>query len=226
MLGCHDFCGYYEWTFHYLRRNFGEAALKDYWQQAIAADSQQHYLNAARQEGLRGLHETWSQTGVDEKCDWTVTLDEPGNVLRLDMRECPSKGFLLDNDLNADEDYCDHCMGWIGPALQQIGVEVAAHEHNHCGQCWWEIQNRYPSHAQQDRADEKVARSLREKRVLILNWFRAGGTISAGIVEGFNNKLKLITRKSYGFRTQEAYETALYHNLGALPEPEFTHEFC
>ena len=73
---------------------------------------------------------------------------------------------------------------------------------------------------------KKVARSLREKRELILNWFRAGGTISAGIVEGFNNKLKLITRKSYGFRTQQAYETALYHNLGALPEPEFTHEFC
>ena len=73
---------------------------------------------------------------------------------------------------------------------------------------------------------KKVARSLRKKRELILNWFRAGGTISAGIVEGFNNKLKLITRKSYGFRTQNAYETALYHNLGALPEPEFTLEFC
>jgi len=26
-------------------------------------------------------------------------------------------------------------------------------------------------------------------------------------------------------RTQEAYETALSHNLGALPEPEFTHRF-
>jgi transposase len=70
-----------------------------------------------------------------------------------------------------------------------------------------------------------VARSLREKRELILNWFRAEGKISAGIVEGFNNKLKLITRKSYGFRTQKAYEIALYHNLGALPEKKFTHEF-
>ena len=72
---------------------------------------------------------------------------------------------------------------------------------------------------------KNVARSLREKRELILNWFRAEGKISAGIVEGFNNKLKLITRKSYGFRTQEAYEIALYHNLGVLPEPEFTHRF-
>ena len=73
---------------------------------------------------------------------------------------------------------------------------------------------------------KEVARMLRNKRSLILNWFVAEGRLSSGIVEGFNNKLKLITRKSYGFRTQEAYETALYHNLGALPEPEFTHEFC
>ncbi len=57
-------------------------------------------------------------------------------------------------------------------------------------------------------------------------WFVAEGQLSSGIVEGFNNKLKLITRKSYGFRTQEAYETALYHTLGALPEPKSTHEFC
>jgi transposase len=72
---------------------------------------------------------------------------------------------------------------------------------------------------------KKVARMLRAKRELILNWFRAEGQLSSGIVEGFNNKAKLITRKSYGFRTQEAYEIALYHNLGALPEPDFTHEF-
>jgi transposase len=72
---------------------------------------------------------------------------------------------------------------------------------------------------------KKMAKTLRRKRELLLNWFRADGALSSGVVEGFNNKLKLITRKSYGFRTQEAYETALYHNLGARPEPEFTHRF-
>ena len=72
---------------------------------------------------------------------------------------------------------------------------------------------------------KKVARSLRKHRELILNWFRAKGLISAGTVEGFNNKVKLTTRKSYGFRTFEAVEIALYHNLGALPKPEFAHEF-
>ena len=72
----------------------------------------------------------------------------------------------------------------------------------------------------------KIARSLREHRDLILNWFRARGTVSAGAVEGLNNKAKLTTRKAYGFRACEAIEIALYHTLGKLPEPEVTHQFC
>jgi transposase len=73
---------------------------------------------------------------------------------------------------------------------------------------------------------KKIARSLREHRDLILNWFRAKGTVSAGSVEGLNNKGKLTIRKAYGFRIYETIEIALYHTLGNLPEPNFTHEFC
>ncbi len=73
---------------------------------------------------------------------------------------------------------------------------------------------------------KKMAKTLRNKRELLLNWFRADRALSSGVVEGFNNKVKLITRKSYGFRTQNAYETALYHNLAALPKPKSTHRFC
>ena len=72
----------------------------------------------------------------------------------------------------------------------------------------------------------KVARMLRSHRELLLNWFRAKKQISAGVVEGFNNKAKLTTRKAYGFRTFRATEVALYHTLGALPEPKTTHRFC
>jgi transposase len=72
---------------------------------------------------------------------------------------------------------------------------------------------------------KKVAKTLRNHRELLLNWFWAKGELSSGVVEGFNNKVKLTTRKSYGFRTYQAVETALYHNLGCLPEPTFTHRF-
>ena len=73
---------------------------------------------------------------------------------------------------------------------------------------------------------KEIARSLRNHQELILNWFRAHGTVSAGAVEGLNNKAKVTTRKAYGFRTYEAIEIALYHTLGDLPEPKFTHKFC
>ena len=73
---------------------------------------------------------------------------------------------------------------------------------------------------------KKVARMLRSHEELILNWFRAKGELSNGAVEGLNNKIRVVTRRSYGFRTYEAMEIALYHNLGRLPEPESTHRFC
>jgi len=73
---------------------------------------------------------------------------------------------------------------------------------------------------------QKVARMLRAHEPLILNWFRAKGEISNGAVEGLNNKIRVVTRRSYGFRTYEAMEIALYHNLGRLPEPESPHKFC
>ena len=73
---------------------------------------------------------------------------------------------------------------------------------------------------------KKVARTIRSHRPLILNWFRARGQVSAGAVEGLNNKVKLVTRKSYGFRTAHVAKLALLHNLGNLPEPKRTHRFC
>ena len=73
---------------------------------------------------------------------------------------------------------------------------------------------------------KKVARMLRAHQELLLNWFRAHGEISSGAVEGLNNKIRVVTRRSYGFRTYEAMEIALYHTLGRLPEPESTHRYC
>lgn len=72
---------------------------------------------------------------------------------------------------------------------------------------------------------QKVARMLRGHRELILNWFRAKKAFSSGVVEGLNAKAKVTTRKAYGFKTFQTLELALYHNLGALPEPVAAHRF-
>jgi len=48
---------------------------------------------------------------------------------------------------------------------------------------------------------------------------------SSGVVEGLNNKAKLTTKMAYGYKSFGILQIALYHTLGNLPEPEFTHKF-
>ena len=72
---------------------------------------------------------------------------------------------------------------------------------------------------------KKFARTLRAYRELLLNYFKARKEFSSGVVEGLNNKTKVVMRKSYGFRTFRVLELALYHSLVKLPEPKLTHKF-
>jgi transposase len=72
---------------------------------------------------------------------------------------------------------------------------------------------------------KKFARTVRNHRELLLNYFRARKAFSSGIVEGLNNKAKVTMRKAYGFRTFKMLELALYHVLGKLPEPKLAHSF-
>ena len=87
--------------------------------------------------------------------------------------------------------------------------------------------DRWCTRAMRSRIDpmKKVAKMLRKHRELILNWFRAKKVFSSGIVEGLNAKAKVATRKAYGYKDFRTLELALYHNLGALPEPEIAHRF-
>jgi len=66
---------------------------------------------------------------------------------------------------------------------------------------------------------KRVARTLRTHQPLLMNWFRARGAFSHGATEGLNNKARVTTRRAYGFRTPGHAEIALFHTLGALPEP-------
>jgi transposase len=65
---------------------------------------------------------------------------------------------------------------------------------------WWagRFLDEWTSRVMRSRLEpmKKIARSIRNHRPLILNWFRARGQVSAGAVEGLNNKVKLVTRKS------------------------------
>lgn len=139
MIGCYDFCGHYEWTFEWLRTQGGESLVRTYWEEAIHRDSQTHARALILGEGLPGMKKYWGHTLDHEAAGFAIAAT--ADVFRIDMHECPSKGFLIRNGLAQYHDYCDHCMGWIGPMLQDAGF-VIDHEHNHHGQCWWEMRRR------------------------------------------------------------------------------------
>lgn len=72
----------------------------------------------------------------------------------------------------------------------------------------------------------KFAYTLLDHRELLLNWFQARGELALGAVEGMNNKARVTTKLAYGFRSYDHAEIALFHRLGALPEPPWlTHRF-
>jgi transposase len=73
---------------------------------------------------------------------------------------------------------------------------------------------------------QRMARTLQSHRELLLNYFRAQKEYSSGVVEGLNNKVRVVTRRSYGFRELTTIKIALFHTLGRLPEPELTHRFA
>ena len=138
MIGCYDFCGHYEWTFDWLEREGGHGLVRDYWDEAINHDSQRHARDLILREGFAGMAKYWGHTLAEESPELGFAITQTPEVFRIDMHDCPSKGFLLRNGLENYRDYCDHCMGWIGPLMREAGF-VIDHEHNHLGRCWWEV---------------------------------------------------------------------------------------
>ncbi len=88
--------------------------------------------------------------------------------------------------------------------------------------------NKWCTRAMRSRLEpiKTFVRSLRNHQPLIMNWFKAKKEYSSGVVEGMNRKINLVTRKAFGFRSFKVLKIALFHTMGDLPEPEFTHRFC
>lgn len=81
---------------------------------------------------------------------------------------------------------------------------------------WWATHSRL-------KPMRDFAWMLRRHQENILTYFQL--KITNGAVEGLNNKAKVVSHRSYGFRTSSTYITALYHCMGKLPVPQLLHRF-
>jgi len=75
---------------------------------------------------------------------------------------------------------------------------------------WWASHSRLEPFKQ-------FARMIRKHKDGILAWTKM--RISNGALEGMNNKVKLVSHRSYGFRNDDRYIEAIYHNCASLPLP-------
>jgi transposase len=68
------------------------------------------------------------------------------------------------------------------------------------------------------RWNSPIVRMLRTHLEGVLAWTRL--RLSNGALEGMNNKIKLVSHRSFGFRTVRNYTAAIYHCCAHLPLPE------
>jgi len=62
---------------------------------------------------------------------------------------------------------------------------------------------------------KKFARTIRDHRELLLNYFCARKAFSRSVIDVLNNKVKVNMRKAHDFLTFAMIEIALYHALCA-----------
>jgi hypothetical protein len=72
---------------------------------------------------------------------------------------------------------------------------------------------------------KKFVRTLMAHEDLLMNYFKARKAYSSGIVEKLNFRVGQCMRKTYRHRSFELLQVSLFHTLGDLHEPVFTHTF-
>jgi transposase len=202
----------------------------------VCSDMWRPYLKVIKKKAVNALHildrfhiMVYLSKAVDEvRAQETKSLKEKG----LEPVLTKSRWLLLKRPENLNDKQESKLADLVQYNLKSIRCYLLKEEF----QLFWEYVSPYWAGWFLDRwctkvmrskiePMKKVAKMLRRHKPLLMNWFKAKGQFSSGIVEGFNNKAKLTTRKAYGFRTFYTTQIALYHTLGALPVPETTHKF-
>ena len=65
-----------------------------FWEEAIGFDSQAHAARLIREKGVQGMIEYWNHSLTMEEAGYALSATD--DAFRIDMHECPSKGYLID----------------------------------------------------------------------------------------------------------------------------------
>lgn len=129
------------------------------------------------------------------KNPWNLKPDERqrlGEILKLNLPI--TKAYLLKEAFQKFWEYLQ--PGRAEPYLRQW--------------LWWASHSRL-------KPFKEFARMIRDHLDGVLAWTNI--RVSNGALEGMNNKIKMVSHRSFGFRKFDTYVTAIYHSCSNLPLP-------
>ena len=127
---------------------------------------------------------------------WNLTPKQKQSLTGLVRSNSPlSRAWYLKEDFQRFWDYISE--GWARKHLKKW--------------LWWASYSRLEPFIE-------FARMIRDYFDGILTWTKL--QITSGALEGMNNKVKLVSHRSYGSRNDDRYIEAIYHNCGHLSLPE------
>jgi len=132
MIPSDHFVRYYNEVFKALMER-GYDDLVAYWRELGRLQSVE-LTETFRKGGLQACYDYWSRIRDEENCEADLALTD--DYFELRMRVCPSLSKVLDNDAEPCELYCDHCMGWVEPAVTAAGLypvnDIESRAEPHC----------------------------------------------------------------------------------------------
>jgi transposase len=129
------------------------------------------------------------------KNPWNLTPQQKQSLNALVKSNNPlSRAWYLKEDFQRFWDYLSE--GWAQKHLNKW--------------LWWASHSRLEPF-------KHFAKMIRKHLDGILAWTSL--RITTGALEGMNNKVKLVSHRSYGFRNNDRYIEAIYHNCSHLPLP-------
>lgn len=120
MIPSDHFVRYYNEVFKALHER-GIEHVVEYWRELGRLQTAE-LADDFRAGGIKAAHEYWQRILKEENCVGEVTLTDDYFEFRMD--KCPSLSKVLDNDAEAYDLYCDHCMGWVHPVMEASGLYV------------------------------------------------------------------------------------------------------
>lgn len=123
MIPSDHFVRYYNEVFKAIEAQ-GHEELQAYWRELGRLQAAE-LADQFREGGLQAAYDYWERIRHEENCVGDMLLTD--DYFEFRMHECPSLSKVLDNDASPCHHYCDHCMGWIEPLMDEAGL-YAAHD--------------------------------------------------------------------------------------------------